>query len=203
MMLAAACCAAPLAAQKWEVGAGGGMAFYNSHQISGADGTVDAKFKPAAGFTAYIGQIGNRVGGEVRYSMLFNGMELKGSGQPSTMSGSSQSFGYNVLIYTNGKESKTRGYFLVGGGMKYYTGSGGETVWPPYMRTAVLTETSEWKPMIMGGAGVRFNVGEKAHVRAEMLVQATEAPKEVITPITGDLGWYFSFAPMFSISYVW
>lgn len=206
MTLGMVTCAAPAMAQKWEVGAGGGAAFYNTKQVQGPDGTVNAKFKPAAGFTAYFGQTGNRVGGEIRYTMLFNGMELSGGsgGGTSTLSGRSQSVGYNVLIYANGKEAKTRGYFLVGGGMKQYTGTGSSAVLPAFIRTAVLTETNQWKPMLTAGVGVSMKAGEKSRIRAELLVQGTETPTEVITPVMGSLGgWYFSFAPMFSLSYVW
>ena len=206
MTLAMVTCAAPGMAQKWEVGAGGGAAFYNTKKVEGPDGTVNAKFKPGAGFTAYVGQIGNRVGGEIRYTMLFNNMELSGGngGGTSTLSGRSQAIGYNVLLYTNGKESKTRGYFLVGGGMKQYTGTGSSAVLPAFIRTAVLTETNQWKPMVTAGVGVSMKAGEKSRIRAELLVQGTETPTEVITPVMGSMGgWYFSFAPMFSLSYVW
>lgn len=204
MTLAFMALAAPAAAQKWEVGAGGGAAFYNSKTISGPDGSVSAKFKPNAGVTAYIGQIGNRVGGEIRYTMLFNGMELSGGSAKSSMSGRSQSIGYNVLIYTNGKEAKARGYILAGGGVKQYTGTGSDVIVPALIRTAVLTETSQWKPMVTAGVGVRMKAGENSYIRAELLVHGTETPTDVITPVLGNLGgWYFSFAPMFSLSYAW
>ena len=173
MVVALVCCAAPATAQKWEVGAGGGASFYTTKQVSGPDGQVNAKFKPGAGFTAYLGQIGNRVGGEIRYTMMFNNMELSGGSATSSMSGRSQSIGYNVLIYTNGKDAKTRGYFLAGGGMKQYTGTGDTTGIPPFIRTAVLTNTSEWKPMVTAGVGVRVKAGEKSQFRAEVLVQGT------------------------------
>jgi hypothetical protein len=204
MVLAFALCAAPAMAQKWEVGVGGGASFYTSKTVSGPDGQVNAKFKPGAGFTAYMGQIGNRVGGEIRYTMMFNNMELAGGSATSSMTGRSQSIGYNVLIYTNDKDAKTRPYFLAGGGMKQYTGTGSTTGLPPFIRTVVLTNTSEWKPMVTAGVGVRMKTSDKAHFRAELLVQGTETPTEVITPVLGSLGgWYFSFAPMFSLSYVW
>ncbi|MBE0658034.1 MAG: outer membrane beta-barrel protein [Bryobacteraceae bacterium] len=204
MVLAFVLCAAPAMAQKWEVGAGGGASFYTSKTVSGPDGQVNAKFKPGAGFTAYMGQIGDRVGGEVRYTMMFNSMELSGGSASTSMSGRSQSIGYNLLIYTNGKDSKTRGYVLAGGGIKQYTGTGNYTGLPPFIRTAVLTNTSEWKPMVTTGVGVRVKAGENSHFRAELLVQGTETPTQVITPVMGSLGgWYFSFAPMFSLSYVW
>jgi hypothetical protein len=204
MVLAFVLCAAPAMAQKWEVGVGGGASFYTSKQVSGPDGQVNAKFKPGAGFTAYMGQIGNRVGGEIRYTMMFNSMELSGGSASTSMSGRSQSIGYNLLIYTNGKDAKARGYVLAGGGMKQYTGTGNYTGLPPFIRTAVLTNTSEWKPMVTTGVGVRVKAGESSHFRAELLVQGTETPTQVITPVMGSLGgWYFSFAPMFSLSYVW
>ncbi len=198
--------AAPGMAQKWEAGAGGGASFYNTKQVQGPDGAVNAKFKPGAGFTAYLGQTGNRVGGEIRYTMMFNNMELTGGsgGAKSSLSGRSQSVGYNLLIYTNGKDSKTRGYILAGGGMKQYTGTGSSAVLPAFFRTAVLTETSQWKPMVTAGVGVSMKAGEKSRIRAEFLVQGTETPTEVITPVMGNMsGWYFSFSPMVSISYVW
>lgn len=204
MTLAVMASALPAAAQKWEVGAGGGAAFYNSKTITGPDGSVTAKFKPNGALTAYMGQVGNRVGGEIRYTMMFNGMELAGGSAKSSMSGRSQSIGYNVLIYTNPKESKTRGYFLVGGGIKQYTGTGSDVILPALIRTAVLTETSQWKPMVTGGVGVRMKAGENSSFRIELLVHGTEAPTDVITPVFSDLGgWYFSFAPMFSLSYSW
>ncbi len=204
MTLAMVALAAPAVAQKWEVGAGGGAAFYNSKTVSGPDGDISAKFKPNAGVTAYLGQIGNRVGGEIRYTMMFNGMELSGGNASSSMGGRSQSIGYNVLIYTNRKEARTRGYILAGGGIKQYTGTGSDVVLPAFIRTAVLTETNQWKPMVTGGVGVRMKAGENSYFRAELLVHGTEAPTDVITPVLGSLGgWYFSFAPMFSLSYAW
>lgn len=88
--------------------------------------------------------------------------------------------------------------------MKQYTGTGSSAVLPAFIRTAVLTETNQWKPMVTAGVGVSMKAGEKSRIRAELLVQGTETPTEVITPVMGSMGgWYFSFAPMFSLSYVW
>jgi hypothetical protein len=189
--------------QKWEVGAGGGASFYNSRTIDGAT-SVSAKFKPGYGFSAYVGQIGNRVGGEVRYTFLSNEMELNGGGKSFTMGGRSQAIHYDLNVYFADKESRVRPYVLVGGGIKQFTGTGSATAIQPLMSTAVLTNTSEWKPIVTAGGGVRMAVGAHTNVRAEVRAYLSQAPTKVITPVTGSLsGWYFDIVPMVSLSYVW
>ena len=203
--LAAAALGGGLAtAQQWEVGAGGGASLYNTKTIGSPSGSVEAKFKPGYGFTAIFGQIGNRVGGEVRYSWQSNEMELSGLGKTFTMGGRSQTLAYNVLVYFAGREAKVRPYVLGGGGIKQYTGTGSASALQPLLQIAVLTNTSEWKPVVNAGGGIRFATGKKAHVRAELLVTMSEAPTKVVTPVSGSLsGWYFQFMPVFSLSYVW
>ncbi|MBI4891605.1 MAG: outer membrane beta-barrel protein, partial [Acidobacteria bacterium] len=148
--------------QKWEVGAGGGASLYNSKTITAGSAAVDAKFKPGYGFSAYLGQIGDRLGGEVRYTWLSNDMELSGAGKNFTMGGHTQAIHYDVSFYFNPRKSKTRPYLFAGGGMKQYTGKGPAQAVQPLGSIVVLTDTSEWKPLISGGGGVRFAVGEKA-----------------------------------------
>lgn len=190
--------------QKWEVGAGGGASIYGGKSISAPAGSVDAKFKPGYGFSAFLGQIGNRVGGEIRYTWLSNEMELSGLGRSFTMGGRSQAIHYDLSVYLNGRNSGVRPYVLVGGGMKQYTGTGTATAIQPLGSIAVLTNTSEWKPLVTAGGGVRIATGNKSHIRAELRMFFTEAPTKVITPVTGSLsGWYMNFVPMVSLSYVW
>lgn len=190
--------------QKWEVGAGGGGSFYNSKAIEGAGGSVDAKFKPGFAASGWFGQVGDRVGGEIRYTYFKNDMELSGAGRSFSMGGRAQAVHYDVLIYTNSRKSKTRGFFLVGGGMKQYSGTGDDVAFQPTGNIAVLTRTNEWKPLLTAGAGVRFELNKRTHLRAEVRGYFTQAPTEVITPVTGDLsGWYFNIVPMVSLTYVW
>jgi hypothetical protein len=197
--------AAPLAlAQRWEFGGGGGASFYTAQSISGSAGSADVKFKPGFGGTAYFGQIGDRVGGEVRYDWFSNEMELSGAGKSFTRSGYTQSIHYDALFYFSRKNAKVRPYVLGGGGMKQYVGTGQDVAVQPLMNIAVLTRTSEWKPLIVAGGGVRFAVGKKAQMRAEVLAFMTPTPNKVVTPVNGSLsGWTFNFAPLFSLSYVW
>jgi len=203
LLLAAASLATLLHAQRFEVGAGAGASIYNAQSITGAV-SLDAKFKPGYGFSAYLGQVGNRVGGEVRYTFTSNQMELAGAGKNFTMGGRTQAIHYDVNYYFGSKEAKARPYVLVGGGMKQYTGTGDATALQPFMTTAVLTNTSEWKPLVTGGGGVRFNMSPHASVRAEVRAYMTQAPSKVITPLAGSLsGWYIDIMPMVSFSYVW
>lgn len=190
--------------QKWEAGVGGGASIYNARSISATGDAVDAKFKPGYGFSAFLGQIGNRVGGEVRYTWMSNEMELSGLGKSFSMGGRSQAIHYDLNIYTAGRDAKTRPYFLVGGGMKQYTGTGSAVAVQSLGMIAVLTNTSEWKPVVTAGGGVRIAAGAKSSVRAEVRLYMSETPTKVITPVTGSLsGWTINFMPMVSISYVW
>lgn len=205
IMSAAVTLAAPAAwGQRWEVGAGGGASIYNTRTIEASTGDVQAKFKPGYAFSGYLGQLGSRVGGEIRYTYEGNSMELSGRGKSVTMSGRSQSIQYDVSYYFGSPKSKTRFYVLGGGGIKQYTGTGSSDAAQSLMSTAVLTATSEWKPLVTGGAGVRHEIGKNLSLRAEVLVYMSEAPKNVITPTGGTLsGWYMNIVPMVGLSYVW
>jgi hypothetical protein len=197
---------APLAyGQKWEVGAGGGASIYSPSTATGTATSVDVKFKPGFGASAYVGQLGNRLGGEIRYDWFSNEMELSGSGKTFNMGGRSQAIHYDVLFYFNNRNAKARPYLLAGGGVKQYTGTGNAVPLQPFINTVVLTNTSEWKPLVTAGGGVRFAMGEHAHLRVELVSFMTQAPENVVTPVNGAnlSSWFFSFAPVFSVSYVW
>ncbi len=204
MTLAAVLAAPGLLAQRWEFGGAGGASFYNKRSIAAPAGSVDAKFNPGFGFSAYFGQIGNRLGGELHYDYQQNEMELSGLGRSVKMSGRSQSFHYDVLVYFSRPDSKVRPYVLGGAGMRFYQGTGSAGIVQPLMSTAVLTNTGHWRPLVVAGGGVRVEASKHVHVRAEFRVNMTQAPTEVITPVSGKLdGWFLNFAPTIGISYVW
>ncbi len=118
--------------QRFEVGVGGGASLYNSKTLTTPSGDISAKFKPGYTFSGFLGQIGGRLGGEIRYSYMSNEMELAGLGKSYTMGGRSQAIHYDVHIYANkNKEAKFRPYFLVGGGMKQFTGTGSAVALQP------------------------------------------------------------------------
>lgn len=191
--------------QRWEVGAGGGASFYNSKTLTTPSGDISAKFKPGYNFSGFLGQIGGRLGGEIRYSYMSNQMELAGLGKSYTMGGRSQAIHYDVHIYTNkNKEAKVRPYFLVGGGMKQFTGTGTAVALQPLGNLAVLTNTSQWKPLVTAGGGVRVALSPHMQLRGEVRGYFNEMPTDVITPVSGSLGgWLFNIVPTVSLSYVW
>jgi Outer membrane protein beta-barrel domain len=190
--------------QRFEFGGGGGVSFYNKRTATAASSSVEAGFKPGYTFNGFLGQMGNRLGGELRYSFASNEMELTSGGKSFAMTGRSQAIHYDLLFYFNEKSAKVRPYLLAGGGMKQYAGTGTGVVLQPFMATVVLTNTSEWKPMITGGGGIRVALNPKLHLRAEVLAQMTQVPTKVITPVLGDIGgWYFDIMPTINLSYVW
>jgi opacity protein-like surface antigen len=204
MTLAAFLTAPGALAQRWEFGGAGGASFYNKRSIAAPAGSVDAKFNSGFAASAYFGQIGNRLGGEMRYDFHVNEMELSGLGRSVKMDGRSQAFHYDVLVYFNKIGSRVRPYLLGGVGMKYYQGTSSAGVVQPLMNVAVLTDTSQWKPLVVAGGGIRFEASKHVHVRAEFRVNMTQAPTQIITPVSGELdGWYFNYAPIFGVSYVW
>ena len=190
--------------QRFEVGAGGGASFYNKRTVTGTSTSVEAGFKSGYNFTGYLGQLGNRLGGELRYSYASNEMELNGGGKSFAMSGHTQAIHYDLAFYFNDKKAKIRPYLLAGGGMKQYSGTNSTAILQPFMSTVVLTNTSEWKPLITAGGGIRVVLNPKLHLRAEVLTYMTQVPTKIITPVQGKLsGWYFDIMPTISLSYVW
>ena len=191
--------------QRFEFGGGGGASFYNTRTVTGPSASVEAGFKSGYAFTGYLGQIGDRLGGELRYSYASNDMELTSGGKSFAMTGRTHAVHYDLVFYFNGKKSTVRPYVLVGGGMKQYTGSGNSaSLVQPFMATAVLTNTNEWKPLVTAGGGIRVVLNPKLHLRAEVLTYMTQVPTNVITPVKGKLdGWYFDIVPTVSLSYVW
>ena len=192
-------------AQKFEVGAGGGASLYNAKSVAGGSGTIEAKLKPGYGFSGFVGQIGDRVGGELRYSWFSNEMQLSSGGTSFTMGGRTQSFGYNILYYFANRKAKVRPYVLGGGGVKQYSGTGSSVAVQPFERYIVLTNTSEWKMQMSAGGGLRFTLSPHLQLRTEVLAQMTQSPEKVITPVTvaSPGGWMFEIVPMVSLSYAW
>jgi opacity protein-like surface antigen len=204
MAAALALCAPAAYGQKWEVGAGGGASLYNTRTIAASTGDVQAKFKPGYAFSGYLGQLGERVGGEIRYTYEGNSMELSGRGKTVTLGGRTQAIHYDVNYYFGNKRAKARFYLLGGGGVKQFTGTGDSSSGQSLMSTAVLTSTSQWKLLVTGGGGVRYALNDKLHLRAEVRVYMTPMPTDVITPTNGTLGgWTFNIVPMVGLSYVW
>jgi hypothetical protein len=191
--------------QAWEVGGGAGASFYNTKTVTGRN-NQSGNANPQAGFgvTGYIGHNNyHYVGGEFRYTMQFNDLQVSSGGTKATFGGRSQALHYDVLIHTASTRQKVRPFVAFGGGVKAYQGTGKETVTQPLASLAFLTKTSELKPLVSFGAGVKFKVSEKAMFRVDLRDYFGPAPNRVIAPAPGATlkGWIHNFVFLAGISY--
>jgi len=197
--------AAPAAfAQRWEFGVGGGGSFFTTQTLTSPAGSVDASFQPGFVATAYAGQTGRRFGGEIRYAYFFNDMKLDGQGHSFGFGGRSYLVTYDFMFFMGNSESKVRPYISVGGGVRRFEGTGQDMAVQPFENIAVLTRTTQMKPVISAGAGVHLRTSAHTALRAEVKAYFSQNPSDIITPVTGNGGnsWIVNFAPMLNIAFV-
>jgi len=191
-------------AQRWEIGGGAGGSFYTANTISRDSVTAKAKFDSGWGATGYVGHnVYRLVGGELRYTFLKNDAKLSSGSTQALFGANAHAIHYDVLIHATPEGSAIRPFVAVGGGIKVYQGTGREVVAQPLGNVAFLTKTSEYKPLVTFGAGVKFNVSKRLGFRAEVKDYFSQFPKEVIAPaggskLSGD--WIHNFVAMVSIS---
>lgn len=208
MMWIPAICLLPSAgvAQKWEFGGEAGGSFYTSKSVSAVNNTsVDAKFNPGFNAGVVFGQNNHKyIGGELHYTFLYNEMELSGNGGKATFTGQSHAMHYDFLFHTAEAGSKIRPFVAGGAGVKYYRGTGTEVAAQPLSSYALLTKTSEVKPLISFGAGVKVRMSDRLQLRVEVRDYFTQFPKAVIAPNRGSKvdGWIHNITPMFGVSYL-
>lgn len=198
--------AAPLAAQQgsWGAGFGGGGSFYFDKSFTAPPGSAEAGFGSSFALGAWLTQdLYGKVGGEIRYAFQLNGLRLKAGGETVEMDGRSHAIAYSLHLHFTDREAGVRPYVAVGGGVKQYAGTGAESATQPLQDYAILTRTSEWKPLVVFGAGVKFRAGDHVRIRIEVLDFTTPFPKEVIFPAPGaDLGgWIHNLTPMVGVSF--
>ncbi len=204
MMMAAA---GSLGAQQgtWALGFGGGGSFYFDKSFTAPPGSAEAGFESSFALGAWLTQdLYGKVGGEIRYAFQQNGLRLKAGGETVTMDGRSHAIAYSLQFHFTDRGSSVRPYIAVGGGVKQYAGTGTESATQPLQDYAILTRTSEWKPLVVFGAGVKFRAGDHVRFHVEVLDYTTPFPKEVILPAPGaDLGgWIHNLTPMAGISFI-
>src|SRR5271167_2175710 len=103
-------------AQSWEVGFAGGYSFYRNASINIPPWAASAGFQSGGAASVEFGQdIGQYIGGELRYTYLWGDAQLR-YGQQATMGADSQAIHYDILAYMTPKGSKVRPYVSVGGG---------------------------------------------------------------------------------------
>jgi len=203
-LLALAIVATPAAlAQKWEFGGGAGGGFYTSQDISAPAGNAVAKFSSNIAAAAWIGNNnGTLFGGELRYDWQKGDAELKSGGTKANFSAVTHSLHYDFLLHFAPRDSAVRPFVAAGGGFKLYQGTGEEVVFQPLNRIGLLTKTTEIKPLVSLGAGIKFKISPGLGLRAEIHDFLSPFPDQVIAPAAGAKvgGWVHDFVVTFGLS---
>jgi hypothetical protein len=191
-------------AQKWEVGVGAGGGFYTSQDVKLGSDSAAAKFKTSVAFSTWAGQnINDRWGGELRYSYQMGDAQLKRGSSEAVFGAQTHSVNYNFLYHTASSESSVRPFISAGGGMKFYRGTGAETVTQPLSQFALLTQASDLTGLVSVGGGVKVRLGAHSWLRLDVHDYMSPFPKQVITPNVGATvgGWMHDIVPMVSVSF--
>ena len=182
--------------QHWDVGADGGYGFLRDVSVTSGSATGMAGFSPGVAFGAVLGNQMNRlVGGEIRYTYRADDLRVSSGSTEAKVTGQSHALHYDVLIHATSRESPVRPFLAIGGGVKFYRGTGAEASYQPLSNLVVLTHTSEAQPLISVGGGVKFAVTKRALVRLDFRDYATPLPTSLLaTPGNNKIGgWMHDF----------
>jgi len=197
--------AAPAAfAQKWEVGVGGGGAFYTSDTFTNPAGNASGKLANGFAVSGWLANnSGHFLGGELRYDYEQSDLKLSSGGTTVSFGAHTNAIHYDFVLPFAPKESNFTPYVAAGAGVKVYTGTGKEQAFQPLSNIALLTKTNQLEPMISVGGGVKFNVATNVQFRVEIHDYLTPFPKSVIAPASGSKvgGWLSDFVAMAGLSF--
>ncbi len=190
-------------AQTWEVGGGVGGSFFTSQSVKNALSSGDVTLSNAVAASFWLANNSSHlIGGELRYDYENTNLKLKSAGTSATLGADTHAFHYDFLLHFTPQGSRLRPFIAAGGGVKLYRGIGKESAFQPLSSLALLTKTSEVKPLISVGAGLKFAVSKSFQVRIEVRDALTPFPKTVIAPAQGDKigGWLQDFVAMVGLS---
>lgn len=193
-LLLAACCAG----QTWEAGALAGGGFYKEVSVSNSFGRGAAGLAPGPAFGGYLVQnLYKKLSGEIRYTFQRGDLRVTSGNVQATFRGVTHAIHYDWLLHTRRKGSSVRPFVAAGAGFKGFRGTGTETPYQPLGKLALLTRTSEWKPLISLGGGVAVRLARWAVLRAEFRDYLSPFPQKVIAPAgQADLNrWLHDFVP--------
>ncbi len=189
---------------QWEVGAAGGFGYTTTKDVKLQDAKATAGFSPGLVVTGFVGHNNHRyVGGEIRYTFQKHNMKVSSGGEKARFGAQSQAVHYDVLIHSRPLGSRVRPFLAVGGGVRYFQGTGAEKTFQPLSDFAILTKTNQAKGMFSLGGGVKWQMGERMLFRLEARDYVSQLPTNLITPgrRASLSGWIHNIAPMVGISY--
>ena len=173
-------------AQQWEVGGLGGGSFLNHVGVTAPAGTATAGFQNGAAFGGYVGYNSyEHIGGEIHYGYMQSNLRLTSGGSEATFKGDAHVIHYDVVFHTAKQDSKVQLFAAVGGGAKFFRGTGKEAAYQNLSSYGYFTKAQSFKPMASVGAGVKVRLSGRVFLRTEFRDYITAFPKELITPPVG------------------
>jgi len=191
-------------AQKWEFGAGAGGGFYSSQNVTLGSDSATAKLKTNMAVSTWVGNnINEHWGGELRYSYQLGDAQLKQNSTEAVFGAETHTINYNFLMYAKPSESTVRPFLSAGAGIKFYRGTGTETVTQPLSQYALLTKAGDLTGVVSVGGGVKMKIGTHAWLRLDVHDYMSPFPKQLITPNFGASanGWMHDIVPMVAVSF--
>ena len=204
LVAAGLCLAVPAVARdRFEAGALAAGSFYRGADVNSAAGSGSVGFQPGPGGGLFLGQdLGDRLGGELRYVYSHNDLRLKSGGAEATFNGQAHVLHYDLLFYTAKPDAHVRPYLAGGGGLKVYQGTGIERPFQPLSNLALLTKTRDTMGVVDFGAGVKVNFSNNLWLRVEVRDYITEVPKVfTASPGAGFNGLMHQWTPAFGIGW--
>jgi hypothetical protein len=192
-------------AQNWEVGVAGGGNFYTSQTFTNPAGNAAAKL--ASGFivSAWLGNnTSGQFGGELRYDYEHSDLKLTSNGTSVGFGGAqTNAIHYDAVLRFASHEARVSPFIAAGVGIKDYSGTGKEQVFQQFSNIALLTKTSQFKPLISVGGGIKFQLASNIQFRVEVHDFLTPFPDKVIAPALGSKvgGWLSDFAATAGLSF--
>ncbi|HLJ47230.1 MAG TPA: outer membrane beta-barrel protein [Bryobacteraceae bacterium] len=191
-------------AQKWEVGAGVGGAFYTSQSFTNAGSSATGSLSMGPVVSAWLGNNSGRLlGGEFRYDYEFTNLELNSGGTKASFGAQTHSFHYDFLFHFAPREARIRPFVAAGGGIKMFRGTGTEQAFQPLSNLGLLSKTSQIEGLVSVGGGVKFTLASIVQLRLEVHDYLTPFPNKVIAPglgAKGGSGWLQDFVPMAALA---
>jgi len=201
--LLAAACAATASAQQWELGANIGYGAYRNASIYSPGGKVEAGIRNRFAAGAVVGNdLYEYVSGEIRYSYQNGDPFLASGGKQGNMQGQSHSISYDLLFHLRPREERLRPYFTVGVGAKWFHTTGPAPDPQPFPGVATLAPADQWRALVAGGGGVKYDLPHHLRLRCDFLDYITPFPANLFVPVTGGTarGIFHQFTPSFGIS---
>jgi len=191
-------------AQKWEVGVAGGGSFYTSQTFKNAVTTADAGLSNGLVASAWLGNnSGGTLSGELRYDYEHTNLKLSSGGTNVNFGAMTNAIHYDFVLHFAPSESHIRPFLAAGAGVKLFSGTGKEQESQPLSNVALLTKTSEMKPLVSVGGGVKVSLTPGVQLRLEAHDFLSPFPKSVIAPAQGSTvgGWLQDFVVMAGLSF--